>query len=125
MSTDEKTAPKTAPKTSAKATDPVKEEVQPTPAASEAQTPTTTPAAAPQTDQSAPPVPSVGRVVHYVIDKDLPPLAALVTAVPEDVHAESAVSLVIFKEHLQMFRKNVAYDAKAATSNTWGWPPRV
>ncbi|QOP66150.1 hypothetical protein SEA_DANIELLEIGNACE_9 [Arthrobacter phage DanielleIgnace] len=74
--------------------------------------------------QQAPQLPSLSRSVHYVIDPELPNLAAIVTS-EGATEPDAAVSLVIFKEHLQFFRKNVAFDPSGKKANTWHWPERV
>lgn len=61
---------------------------------------------------------SVGRIVHYQ-EGENPPLAAIVTAVNG-----RKVSLVIFREHVQMFRQNVTFSATQKPGH-WGWPPRT
>lgn len=63
--------------------------------------------------------PSVGRVVHYQEGQN-PPLAALITAVYE----EAEVSLVVYREHLHMFRQGVEFSA-TPQSGHWNWPPRA
>lgn len=104
--------------------DPVQEQTQPAPAEAQTSTTPSTPDDKSSDPQLTQHVPSVGRVVHYVIDPELPPLAAIVTAVNDD-QPEGTASLVIFKEHLQFFRKNLAFDPSGEKSNTWHWPARV
>jgi hypothetical protein len=62
--------------------------------------------------------PTVSRVVHYQ-EGENPPLAAIVTAV-----RGKKVSLVIFREHLQMFRQDVPFSEKPK-NGCWNWPPRA
>jgi hypothetical protein len=70
------------------------------------------------------PVPSVGRTVHFQLHGNDAPLAALITAVPDGATEGSPVSLVVYREHLQFFRKQIPFSA-TPKDNHWSWPPRV
>lgn len=61
----------------------------------------------------------MGRVVHYQ-EGEGEPLAALITVVKD----KKTASLVIYREHLHMFRQAVPHSEKPKTGH-WNWPPRV
>lgn len=65
------------------------------------------------------PVPTVGRVVHWVDNTHLRPWPAFIVAVNDD----GTLDLTVFNPLTQYF-KNVAFDPAGKTGGTWHWPPR-
>lgn len=69
--------------------------------------------------------PSIGRIVHFVGDRDATHIAALITGVNED----NTVNLTLFGPNGGMgFRFNVKENQGIETPislNSWHWPERV
>lgn len=87
----------------------------------------------------ATPLPSVGRIVHYV-SHGSPVLAdgtqrytsvrraAIITAVPSTLDDQAHISLAVFQPEGMYFNQAVPYaepDGTGLVGGTWHWPERV
>lgn len=66
----------------------------------------------------APPVPSIGRMVHYTTDSGLI-RPGIIVAVDDDT-----IDLVVFNP-LGSFPRRDVPRAETSTPSHWNWPPRV
>jgi hypothetical protein len=65
--------------------------------------------------------PSVGRIVHYFVEADMQPRAALIVAVQPD----GTVNLEVFGPHgVNVHRQHVPHSEEYA-EDCWSWPPRA
>jgi hypothetical protein len=68
--------------------------------------------------------PSVGRILHYVIDVEADHLAAIVTRVNQD----GSLDLAVFNPEPDGRVRpatNIVEDIEKTLSHTWHWPERV
>lgn len=111
-------------------------EATPAPAPAQVAAPVVEPVPAPQTPVQ---VPSIGRIVHYVLDNGRYPgehRPAVIVKVAEDEQHETRLQLQVFTDGTGDFDRNqpgasgllwregVRYD-DAKTPNSWHWPEYV
>lgn len=88
-----------------------------------------TKATAPAAPTPTPPVPSLGRVVHYSPEwvnakgRYAGPARAAIVGDVED-EGEGIVSLIVFNKHGGHWIEDVPH-ADEPTAGHWNWPPRV
>lgn len=93
------------------------------------------PISTPITGKSKTPVPTVGRVVHYVShgtpvrpdgtqEFTSQPRAAIITSAVESDGAY-IVSLAVLNPTGMFFNEDVPYDESGTVGGTWHWPERV
>lgn len=69
--------------------------------------------------------PSIGRIVHFVLDSTKSPIAAIIVAVWTD----TCVNLRIFRDgsntQPEWQTSKIFDDSETPASGTWHWPPKV